>query len=265
MTENGVVTITRPGDPPEVVADSDGTPVPWMQIAGRRRRRQAGAAWARPGGCWCGGRARRPATTSAPSCTRDCLSPADDGGDPWFDTGDLAWRRDDGGIRIAGRSKDLVIRGGENVPVVEVEAVLYTHPQVREVAVVGYPDDRLGERACAVVVVEAEVGRHRYPGRADGAWLDRTAWPASSGPSGWRWSTRCPRRRRARSRSSTCASASSANDRPRSTRRVRRALPGRRLDERRIIACDLVARVVGRMRLAHRSDRSSSTCTSSAR
>jgi cyclohexanecarboxylate-CoA ligase len=70
----------------------------------------------------------------------------------WFDTGDLA--RDDGfgGIRIAGRSKDLVVRGGEKIPVVEVEAALLRHPAVREVAVVGYPDDRLGERACAVVV-----------------------------------------------------------------------------------------------------------------
>ena len=59
---------------------------------------------------------------------------------------------EDGGIRIAGRAKDLVIRGGENVPVVEVEAVLYTHPQVAECAVVGVPDERLGERACVVVV-----------------------------------------------------------------------------------------------------------------
>ena len=45
-----------------------------------------------------------------------------------------------------------MIRGGENVPVVEVEAVLYTHPRVAECAVVGIPDERLGERACVVVV-----------------------------------------------------------------------------------------------------------------
>ena len=69
----------------------------------------------------------------------------------WFDTGDMAWRRDDGGIRIAGRYKDLIIRGGENIPVADVEALLYTHDKVRELAVVGYPDERLGERACAVV------------------------------------------------------------------------------------------------------------------
>jgi cyclohexanecarboxylate-CoA ligase len=84
------------------------------------------------------------------------LSPAADGGGEWFDTGDLARRRDDGGIRIAGRTKDLVIRGGENVPVVEVEAVLFGHAKVREVAVIGVPDERLGERACAVVVPDGE-------------------------------------------------------------------------------------------------------------
>jgi non-ribosomal peptide synthetase component E (peptide arylation enzyme) len=50
--------------------------------------------------------------------------------------------------------KDLVIRGGENIPVVEVEAALYQHPDVAEVAVIAVPDARLGERACAVVVPE---------------------------------------------------------------------------------------------------------------
>ena len=70
----------------------------------------------------------------------------------WFDTGDLARMDDDGYIRITGRSKDIIIRGGENIPVTEVEAALYRCPKIREVAVVGYPDDRLGERSCAVVV-----------------------------------------------------------------------------------------------------------------
>ncbi|MEU7818018.1 AMP-binding protein [Pseudonocardia sp. NPDC049154] len=72
--------------------------------------------------------------------------------DGWFDTGDVGYRTPDGGIRISGRTKDIIIRGGENIPVVEIENVLYTHPAVAEVAVVGYADERLGERACAVVV-----------------------------------------------------------------------------------------------------------------
>jgi cyclohexanecarboxylate-CoA ligase len=57
----------------------------------------------------------------------------------------------DGYIRIAGRSKDIIIRGGENIPVVEVEGLLFRHPAVAEVAIVGFPDTRLGERACAFI------------------------------------------------------------------------------------------------------------------
>ena len=73
--------------------------------------------------------------------------------DGWFDTGDLAYADDEGYIRINGRTKDVLIRGGENVPVVEIEALLYKHPAVLEAALVGYPDARLGERGCAWVVL----------------------------------------------------------------------------------------------------------------
>ena len=75
--------------------------------------------------------------------------------DGWFDTGDLARMDANGYIRISGRSKDVIIRGGENIPVVEVEALLYKHPAVAQVAIVAFPDERLGERACAVVVPKA--------------------------------------------------------------------------------------------------------------
>jgi cyclohexanecarboxylate-CoA ligase len=71
----------------------------------------------------------------------------------WFDTGDLAYMDDEGYIRINGRTKDVLIRGGENVPVVEIEGLLYKHPAVLGGAIVGYPDARLGERACAFVVL----------------------------------------------------------------------------------------------------------------
>jgi cyclohexanecarboxylate-CoA ligase len=71
----------------------------------------------------------------------------------WFDTGDLAYADDEGYIRIDGRTKDVLIRGGENVPVVEIEALLYKHPAVAAAALVGYPDARLGERGCAFVVL----------------------------------------------------------------------------------------------------------------
>ncbi len=71
----------------------------------------------------------------------------------WFDTGDLAYMDEEGYIRINGRIKDVVIRGGENVPVVEIENLLFKHPAVLAAALVGYPDSRLGERACAFVVL----------------------------------------------------------------------------------------------------------------
>lgn len=71
----------------------------------------------------------------------------------WFDSGDLAYMDTDGYIRISGRVKDILIRGGENVPVAEIENLLYKHPSVAAVAVVGYPDARLGERGCAFIVL----------------------------------------------------------------------------------------------------------------
>ena len=61
----------------------------------------------------------------------------------WFDTGDLARMDAEGYIRICGRSKDVIIRGGENIPVVEIEAALYRIPTVADAAVVAMPDPRL--------------------------------------------------------------------------------------------------------------------------
>jgi cyclohexanecarboxylate-CoA ligase len=71
----------------------------------------------------------------------------------WFDTGDLAYMDEEGYIRINGRTKDIIIRGGENVPIVEIEGLLFKHPAVLAVALVGYPDSRLGERACAFLTL----------------------------------------------------------------------------------------------------------------
>ena len=77
------------------------------------------------------------------------------GAEGWFDTGDMAYMDKDGYIRIDGRSKDIIIRGGENVPVVEIESILYRHPSITDAAIVGYPDKRMGERSCAFVVVKS--------------------------------------------------------------------------------------------------------------
>ena len=75
--------------------------------------------------------------------------------DGWFDTGDIARMDDAGYIRICGRNKDIIIRGGENIPVVEVESAIYKMPQVAEVAIVAMPDPRIQERACAFVTLRS--------------------------------------------------------------------------------------------------------------
>ena len=77
--------------------------------------------------------------------------------DGWLDSGDLAVIDDDGYVAIAGRAKDIIMRGGENIPCVDVENLLYRHPAVALVAVVAMPDERLGERACAYVVVKPDA------------------------------------------------------------------------------------------------------------
>ena len=72
--------------------------------------------------------------------------------DGWFRTGDLVRIDDDGALTIVGRVKDLIIRGGENISAKEVEDLLVQFDEVRDAAVVGYPDEVMGERACAVIV-----------------------------------------------------------------------------------------------------------------
>jgi acyl-CoA synthetase (AMP-forming)/AMP-acid ligase II len=69
----------------------------------------------------------------------------------YFRTGDLGKLRADGHLVVTGRLKDVIVRKGENVSAAEVEAVLYQHPKVVEVAVIGLPDPERGERVCAVV------------------------------------------------------------------------------------------------------------------
>ena len=59
-----------------------------------------------------------------------------------------------GWVSLRGRSKDVIIRGGENIPVTDIESLLFDHPCILNAAVVGVPDDRLGERTCAVVVLK---------------------------------------------------------------------------------------------------------------
>ncbi|ALJ21870.1 AMP-binding protein [Microbacterium sp. No. 7] len=151
MSEVGVCTIHQLGTPVEVLAESDGMQVEYVDLRivddndepvadgeeGRLQMRGPGIIL---------GYYKQPEAIAAAM---------DDEG--WFDTGDNGRRTPHGGIRITGRSKDIIVRGGQNVPVVEIENLLLTHPGVKEVAVVAYPDDRMGERGCACVVAAGDA------------------------------------------------------------------------------------------------------------
>jgi acyl-CoA synthetase (AMP-forming)/AMP-acid ligase II len=78
--------------------------------------------------------------------------------DGYFATGDLGALVDEEYLVVTGRAKDIIIRNGENISPKEVEDLLVGHPGIAEIAVVGLPDPRTGERACAVVVATAEPG-----------------------------------------------------------------------------------------------------------
>ena len=91
--------------------------------------------------------------------------------DGWLLTGDVAARDDEGYYRIVGRTKDMVISGGENVYPAEIENVLHEHEAVAEAAVVGVPDERWGEACLAFVV----LGRRRHRGGAARACRSRLA------------------------------------------------------------------------------------------
>ena len=149
MTENGIVTATYPGDAEDKVFETDGRALPHQQVrvvgpdgepvtTGTEGRLQA-----RGPTCFVG-YLNRPEAYEIDEAF-------------WFETGDNARMDADGYIRITGRSKDIIIRGGENVPVVEVENLLYQHSDIIDAAVVGIPDERLGERGCAIVTLQPEA------------------------------------------------------------------------------------------------------------
>jgi cyclohexanecarboxylate-CoA ligase len=147
MTENGAVTTTKLDDAPEKTFHTDGCPLTGMEVRvtdAENNPVPAGAeGFLKVRGCSnFVGYLKRPQLYSHDT-------------ENWFDTGDLAHIDADGYIRITGRSKDIIIRGGENIPVVEVENLRFRQPAVQAVAIVGFPDTRLGERACAFVVLKA--------------------------------------------------------------------------------------------------------------
>ena len=139
LTETGAVACCRPEDPPERRRTTAGTPLPGVEVRivdGELRVR---------GPAVTPGYFRRPEETAAAFV------------DGWFRTGDVA-ELEDGYVRISGRAKELVHIGGFNVFPGEVEAVLLTHPDVVQAAVVGAEDERMGEVLRAFVVARPDSG-----------------------------------------------------------------------------------------------------------
>jgi len=147
MTESLSSTLTEPSRALEKSSKTDGRPLEGVEVKVVRADKSPAVAGET------GLLMVRGAQMALGYYKRGDVEPFDAGG--WFDTGDLAYLDDEGYIRINGRIKDVVIRGGENVPIVEIENLLFKHPAVLSAALVGYPDSRLGERACAFVTLRA--------------------------------------------------------------------------------------------------------------
>jgi non-ribosomal peptide synthetase component E (peptide arylation enzyme) len=141
------VCCTSLGDPPEVRYGTVGKPfagheVKIMGIDGKELETgQVGEIWSR-GPSISAGYYKEPFEVMKETFLED----------GWFRHGDLGMIREDGNIVIMGRIKDLIIRGGQNIAPKEIEDLLLTHPKIKEVAVVGMPDNVLGEKCCAFVV-----------------------------------------------------------------------------------------------------------------
>lgn len=146
-TENMTTTMCVPEDPPERSLDSDGRALPGMSVRivaedGTEVARGVEGDIAFRGPTHMLGYLGLPEETAA-MFTEDGYSLS----------GDLGVMDQDGYVRVTGRTKDIVIRGGMNISVRQIEDLLVEHPSVANAAVVGMPDRRLGERVCAFVVL----------------------------------------------------------------------------------------------------------------
>jgi cyclohexanecarboxylate-CoA ligase len=144
-TEAPTVTTSTNDDPFDMARDTDGRAVGDVELRVSDPASGTPVATGSPGELWVRGPEMfagyaDPAQTSAVIAR---------GG--WFRTGDLATVDEEGWVRIVGRLKDVIIRGGENISASEVEAALEAHPDIRHAVAVGYPDPLMGERVAAFV------------------------------------------------------------------------------------------------------------------
>ena len=149
MLECGTQAHTRLTDDPEEVCGTAGRPVPEMGIRVVNERGEDLAA-GEVGEILTYGPSVTIGYYNNPEVNRESFT--DDG---WFHTGDQGSFDERGNLRIVGRTKEMLIRGGANIYPREIEEVLYQHSKVLDAAIVGIPDHRLGERVCACIVPRA--------------------------------------------------------------------------------------------------------------
>lgn len=143
----GVVTATHPDDAPEDLTGTIGQPIPHVELrivdpdTGRTRPLDT------QGEIWVRGYQTMPGYFGMPEETARTITP-----DGWLRSGDLATMDARGFVRICGRIKEMIIRGGQNIYPREIENLLLEHPGVAQVAVIGVPDPYWGEQVGAVVV-----------------------------------------------------------------------------------------------------------------
>jgi cyclohexanecarboxylate-CoA ligase len=144
-TEAPTVTTSRDEDSFEKARDTDGRAVGEVELRVSDPETGALRSNGDPGELW----VRGPEMFAGYADAAQTAAVIAAGG--WFRTGDLATVDDEGWVRIVGRLKDVIIRGGENISASEVEAALEAHPDVRHAVAVGYPDPLMGERVAAFV------------------------------------------------------------------------------------------------------------------
>jgi HIP---CoA ligase len=150
ITESsGVVSLVPAGQPPEIVASTVGKPLPGIEVKIVDSQGTAQPA-TRPGEVLIRGYTIMRGYLDDPAATAAAID-----ADGWFHSGDVGYLREDGNLVITDRIKDMFTVGGFNAYPAEIETVLAQHPAVAQVAVIGVPDDRMGDVGLAFVVPAA--------------------------------------------------------------------------------------------------------------
>lgn len=144
LTEAPILTLCGVTDPDEKLAETEGKPMPGVDLRVVKHDGASAASGEE-------GELRVKAPQLMLGYLDESLNEEGFDSDGYFRTGDLGMIDDEGYVIITGRLKDIIIRHGENISAKEIEDMLYEHPDVEDVAVVGLPDEVTGERACAIV------------------------------------------------------------------------------------------------------------------